>query len=181
MTDGHSAYPSWCRAPLWDPWLDFSFSFRLPDNCFALRLGAPSLTIGRVCNFVVQSVSGQSRGGLIIIITVSSETTKFPFLSPPTTRRDYGWSILTRLHTALPYVGPELVEVQVTLRPTASQSVSMSWYRAPLWDLRPDITSCRNVAVWNLRSCVCGAASLTRGRVCNFQCNHLMVVVAQNP
>jgi hypothetical protein len=29
---------------------------------------------------------------------------------------------------------------------------SMSWYRAPLWDLRPDIISCRNVAVWNLRS-----------------------------
>jgi hypothetical protein len=27
------------------------------------------------------------------------------------------------------------------------QSVSMSWYRAPLWDLRPSITSCRNVAV----------------------------------
>jgi hypothetical protein len=26
----------------------------------------------------------------------------------------------------------------------------MSWHRAPLWDLRPDITSCRNVAVWNL-------------------------------
>jgi hypothetical protein len=42
----------------------------------------------------------------------------------------------------------------------------MSWYRAPLWDLRPDITSCRNVAVWNLRSCFCGAPSLTRGRVC---------------
>jgi hypothetical protein len=30
---------------------------------------------------------------------------------------------------------------------TGGQSVSMSWYRAPLWDLRPDITSCRNVAV----------------------------------
>jgi hypothetical protein len=27
------------------------------------------------------------------------------------------------------------------------QSVSMSWYRAPLRHLRPDITSCRNVAV----------------------------------
>jgi hypothetical protein len=25
----------------------------------------------------------------------------------------------------------------------------MSWYRAPLWDLRPDITSCQNVVVWN--------------------------------
>jgi hypothetical protein len=35
--------------------------------------------------------------------------------------------------------------------PTSSESVSMSWYRAPLWDLRPDITSCPNVAVWNLR------------------------------
>jgi hypothetical protein len=30
---------------------------------------------------------------------------------------------------------------------TDSQSVSMSWYRVPLWDLRPDITSCRNVSV----------------------------------
>jgi hypothetical protein len=25
----------------------------------------------------------------------------------------------------------------------------MSWYRAPLWDLQPDITSCWNVTVWN--------------------------------
>jgi hypothetical protein len=45
-------------------------------------------------------------------------------------------------------------------------SASMSWYRAPLWDSRPDITSCRNVAVCNLRSCLCGAPSLTRGRLC---------------
>jgi hypothetical protein len=27
----------------------------------------------------------------------------------------------------------------------------------------------------------CGAPSLTRGRVCNLQCNHSMVRVAQNP
>jgi hypothetical protein len=40
---------------------------------------------------------------------------------------------------------------------TDGHSVSISWYRAPLWDLRPDITSCRNVAVWNLRSWFCGA------------------------
>jgi hypothetical protein len=53
--------------------------------------------------------------------------------------------------------------------------------RAPLWDLRPDITSCWNIAVWNLRSFFCGAPSLTRGRVCNLQCNHSMVRVAQNP
>jgi hypothetical protein len=64
---------------------------------------------------------------------------------------------------------------------TGSQSVSMSWYRVPMWDLRPDIISCRNVAVWNLRSCIFGAPSLTRGQVCNLQCNHSMVRVAQNP
>jgi hypothetical protein len=46
MTDGQSAYPSWCGAPLCDPWPDSSFSFLLPDNCFAL-------TIGRFCSFVV--------------------------------------------------------------------------------------------------------------------------------
>jgi hypothetical protein len=64
---------------------------------------------------------------------------------------------------------------------TDSRSVRMSWYWTPLWDLRPDITSCRNVALWNLRSCLCGAPSLTRGQVCNLQCNHSMVRVAQNP
>jgi hypothetical protein len=40
---------------------------------------------------------------------------------------------------------------------TESQSVSMSWYRAPLWDLRQDIISCRNVAVW-----ICGLVSMGR-------------------
>jgi hypothetical protein len=62
-----------------------------------------------------------------------------------------------------------------------SQSVSMSWYPVPLWDLRPDINSCRNVALWNLRSCIYCAPSLTRGRVCNLQRNHSIVRVAQNP
>jgi hypothetical protein len=55
---------------------------------------------------------------------------------------------------------------------TDGQSVNMSWYRAPLWDLRP----CRNVTVRNLWFCFCGGPSLTRGRVCNLQCR-----VAQNP
>jgi hypothetical protein len=49
---------------------------------------------------------------------------------------------------------------------SVSQSVRMSWYRAPFWDSRPDITSCPNVAVWNLRSSFCGVPSLTRGLVC---------------
>jgi hypothetical protein len=64
---------------------------------------------------------------------------------------------------------------------TDSQSVSTSWYRVCLWDLRPYIISCRNVTVWNLRCCTYGAPSLTRGWVCNLQCNRSKVRVAQNP
>jgi hypothetical protein len=72
-----------------------------------------------------------------------------------------------------------LVEVEDTLRLTVSQSVSQSWYRLPLWDLRPDIISCPNAAVWNVRSCIYWAPSLTRGRVRNLQCNHSIVRVTQ--
>jgi hypothetical protein len=64
---------------------------------------------------------------------------------------------------------------------SVSMSVSTSWYWVPLCDLQPDIVSCRNVAVWNLRSCIYWAPSLTRGRVCNLQCNHSIVRAAQNP
>jgi hypothetical protein len=36
-------------------------------------------------------------------------------------------------------------------------------------------------SISKLLSCLCGAPSLTRGRVCNLKCNHSMVRVAQNP
>jgi hypothetical protein len=49
------------------------------------------------------------------------------------------------------------VEVEVTLRLTDSQSVSMTWYRAPLWDLRPDI-----IPVGMLLSESCGLVSTRR-------------------
>jgi hypothetical protein len=47
--DGQSVSMSWFRAPLWGPWPHFSL---FPFFCWtiALRLGAPSLTRGRVCN-----------------------------------------------------------------------------------------------------------------------------------
>jgi hypothetical protein len=38
---------------------------------------------------------------------------------------------------------------------------------SPLWDLWPDITFCPKVVFWNLLFCLCGAPSLTRGRVCH--------------
>jgi hypothetical protein len=52
------------------------------------------------------------------------------------------------------HVSQSVVEVEVTLRLTVSQSVSMSWHRVPLWDLRPDIISC-----WMLLSEICGLVS----------------------
>jgi hypothetical protein len=103
VIDGQSAYPSRCRAHLWGPWADFSFSFLLPDNCFALRLGVPSLTRGRL-KFVVQSVSGQSHRGLITVHYCLIWDYWIPFPSPLTTSRDYGGSILTHLHTGLSWV-----------------------------------------------------------------------------
>jgi hypothetical protein len=60
--------------------------------------------------------------------------------------------------------------VEVTLRLTVCFGIQ-----------HPCGTCDRNVAVWNLWSCIYGAPSLTRGRVCNLQCNHSMVRVAQNP
>jgi hypothetical protein len=49
-TDSQSISMSWCQAPLWGPWPDFTFSFLLLENCFALCLGVPSLMRGKVCN-----------------------------------------------------------------------------------------------------------------------------------
>jgi hypothetical protein len=46
------------------------------------------------------------------------------------------------------------------------QSVSQSWCRAHFVDVWPDIASFSGLWIWNLLSCLCGAPSLTRGRVC---------------
>jgi hypothetical protein len=55
--------------------------------------------------------------------------------------------------------GSQSARFEVALRLT----VGVSWCQGPLWDLRPGIVSCRNVAVWGLRSCFCGSPSLAGG------------------
>jgi hypothetical protein len=45
-----------------------------------------------------------------------------------------------------------LSKVEVTLRLPISQSVSMSWYRAPLWHLRPDVTCPRSKLLYDWQS-----------------------------
>jgi hypothetical protein len=47
---------------------------------------------------------------------------------------------------------------------TDGQSASVSWNKTPICGLRPDFYYC--LTVWQLRSCFCGAPSLTRGWVC---------------
>jgi hypothetical protein len=93
----HSVSMSWCRAPLWAPLPNFTFSFLLQEQllCSSSWGALPDERTG--LHFVVQSVSGQSCGGLITI-----ELSHLKLLgSLSTTRRDYGGSILTRLHTGL--------------------------------------------------------------------------------
>jgi hypothetical protein len=47
---------------------------------------------------------------------------------------------------------------------TDGQPASLSWNKAPIWGLRPDL-----LYFWQLRVCWFGAPSLTRGRVCRLQ------------
>jgi hypothetical protein len=54
------------------------------------------------------------------------------------------------------------------------QSTSSSWYRAPLWGPWPDFILL--LSLWQLLCCSsCRASYLTRGRVCNLQCNRWLV------
>jgi hypothetical protein len=55
----------------------------------------------------LQSVSGQSRGGLVTIHFCLNWDYWVPFPSPLTTRRDYGGSILARLHTGKNRMGTQ--------------------------------------------------------------------------
>jgi hypothetical protein len=59
------------------------------------------------------------------------------------------------------------VKVKVMLRLTVSQSVSMSWCQV-------HCGTCDQIVcfVWKLLCCLCGAPSLTRGRVCLLSVSH---------
>jgi hypothetical protein len=52
---------------------------------------------------------------------------------------------------------------------TDSQSASLSWCQAPIWDPRPIFLLLSLIISRQLRVCWCGAPSLTRGLVWSFQ------------
>jgi hypothetical protein len=95
-TDGRSVSTSWCRAPLWGPWPDFTFSFLLKKNCFALRFGKPSLTRGRsiICSAICQwSESRRTRNhtllshlrlsGSLSVASYDSQGLRWKYSYPP--------------------------------------------------------------------------------------------------
>jgi hypothetical protein len=52
---------------------------------------------------------------------------------------------------------------------TDSQSASLYWCQAPIWDPRPIFPLLALIIFRQLRVCWCGAPSLTRSRACSFQ------------
>jgi hypothetical protein len=118
--------------------------------------GAPTLTGGWICNLLVQL-----HLGLVRAVTFRCESRRthnnillsnLRLLQPG----GPGW----RYSNPPPHWSPYELSSQVLTKSKSKlhydwQSVSMSWHRVPLWDLRPDIISCRNVTVWNVRSCIC--------------------------
>jgi hypothetical protein len=175
MTDSQTASLSWCQAPLLEPVTNFSFFLHLfLDNYWFNDVGrllwqeVGSEVWGHVMTDG-QSVSmSWRRAHLGTCNQILSEFYCLVFVGRPLWR-EFG------------SVSCQYIIISKSKLLYDWQSVSMSWYQAPLWGLRSDIISCRNVAVWNLRSCICGAPSLMRRWVCNLRCNHSMVRVAQNP
>jgi hypothetical protein len=100
--DSQPTSSSGYRASLWDPWPDFILFIFFRLTYLILLSKASSLTRKRVCSL-------QWNHSLVpITILYCLIWDCVPFLSPLTTRRDYGGGILTRLHTGpldVSYVG----------------------------------------------------------------------------
>jgi hypothetical protein len=112
---------AWCRAPIWGSWPDIFTVWHL-RSCFC---GAPSLTRGPVSFYIccwplpAQSFSGPSPLEMeTIFYCLRLETSLFVASYDS---QGHGGGIRPRLHTGVKL----LVKVKVTLRLTASQSVSL--------------------------------------------------------
>jgi hypothetical protein len=122
--------------------------------------GELSLTRGRVCRLqlllaLASAVifGSDSRGTRDHVLL--TQIWDFPFVASYDSQ-GYGGGIRPRLHTRKLHV-----KVKVMLRPTV-QSASLSWNKAPIWSLRPDL-----ITVRQLQACWCEALCLTRERVCH--------------
>jgi hypothetical protein len=120
--------------------------------------GSLSLTWGRVCSFTIAAGRRQRSHSRVRVLldswpyvyfTVSDS--RLAFSPPSTTRR-----VMVEV-----FDPASVFESYVT---TDGQSASLSWNKAPIWGLRPDFITVRQLRVgWY------GAFSLTRGLVCRLQ------------
>jgi hypothetical protein len=184
---------SWCRAPIWNSWPDFSVLQLRFSWCWT-----PSLTKELICYLFVQLLLGlasavtlgfmsrRNQDHLLLSLFKNPPTwrTRRPYLYPqeqggliissgtgfPFNTYDshgYGGGILIRLHT----------DSNSSYNATDGQSASSSWCRAP-FEAHDQIWI---VFVQQFFSSSCNVPYLTKGRVSHFQCNHAQVGVAQDP
>jgi hypothetical protein len=136
---GQSASLSWCRAPIWGPWPDFYY----PDE----------RTLSRTTPYCLIRDSPNLEGQAPVFISPRNRWPSYapwhwvPFLSP-----------LTRVF----YQSQSYIAID-------SQSASLSWCQAPIWDPRPIFSLLSLISFRHLRVCWCVVPSLTRSRVCSFQ------------
>jgi hypothetical protein len=107
----------------------------------------------------------------------TAHTTSSPFLS--CSRIAFTFTNYVLIIVCPPTTELELYPTTTTELQSQSQSyittdghlASLSWCQAPIWDPRPIFLLLSLIIFRQLRVCWCGAPSLTRGWVCNLQCN----------
>jgi hypothetical protein len=116
-TDGQSASPSWCRPPIWGQWPDLYYCRTFSVFMLWGALWRKDWSVIYPYNSLW--LSGPFPQNSLPHLTVSFETTGFPFVSSYDSQR-YGGGILSRLSGV-----PKPKSSTVTLRPTVSRPVCL--------------------------------------------------------
>jgi hypothetical protein len=162
------------------------FFFRHEISCRELRLSyfvAPSLTRGRVCNFLLKLLLGL--GVEVTLLTTDNQSAspswcQAPiwdprpiFLSPSVLLLD-GCSLVFCSVLSSESKGSVILELELEfLRLTVSQPVRLGI--GPPFGTLDQILSCSSFSSDNYFILCLKAPSLTRKRVCSLQCNHSLV------
>jgi hypothetical protein len=140
---------SWCRAPLWGPWPDFTCSFLLPENWNWKKfvLGRPlwredgSVICSAICQW---SESRRTHTHTLLshlrllaslsVASYDSQGWRWKYSYPPHTGREitaaHSDSLWSAKFSVITWLRPPIIEIlfkkSVTLRLTVSQYVPMS-------------------------------------------------------